>query len=167
MVAISQRDLPYLVLTYDPNLRGVPDRPGRERQAGLPRGLTGDMICDPDYVYAAADDRTPGQLPAARAAVAAPASRLRSSLCSWSAWVLFFGASARGVGAARSRWSSRNEEPEHERTLARRKGRRGTGDPSRFVLVFNFFLFRIMGDPTTQLAKLPNSKPRGDPEASA
>jgi peptide/nickel transport system permease protein len=28
-----------------------------------------------------------------------------------------------------------------------------------FVLVFNFFLFRIMGDPTTQLAKLPQSTP--------
>jgi peptide/nickel transport system permease protein len=28
-----------------------------------------------------------------------------------------------------------------------------------FVLVFNFFLFRIMGDPTTQLARLPRSTP--------
>jgi peptide/nickel transport system permease protein len=28
-----------------------------------------------------------------------------------------------------------------------------------FVLVFNFFLFRVMGDPTTQLARLPNSSP--------
>jgi peptide/nickel transport system permease protein len=28
-----------------------------------------------------------------------------------------------------------------------------------FVLVFNFFLFRVMGDPTTQLARLPNSTP--------
>jgi peptide/nickel transport system permease protein len=27
------------------------------------------------------------------------------------------------------------------------------------VLVFNFFLFRVMGDPTTQLARLPNSTP--------
>lgn len=26
-----------------------------------------------------------------------------------------------------------------------------------FVLVFNFFLFRVMGDPTTQLARLPNA----------
>jgi peptide/nickel transport system permease protein len=26
-----------------------------------------------------------------------------------------------------------------------------------FVLIFNFFLFRVMGDPTTQLAKLPNA----------
>ena len=46
MVAITQRDLPYLVLTYDPNLAGLPDRPGRERRAGLPRGPTGDVICD-------------------------------------------------------------------------------------------------------------------------
>ena len=26
-----------------------------------------------------------------------------------------------------------------------------------FVLIFNFFLFRVMGDPTDQLAKLPNA----------
>jgi peptide/nickel transport system permease protein len=29
-----------------------------------------------------------------------------------------------------------------------------------FVLVFNFFLFRIMGDPTSQLARLPNATPQ-------
>ena len=29
-----------------------------------------------------------------------------------------------------------------------------------FVLVFNFFLFRVMGDPTTQLAKLPRATPQ-------
>jgi peptide/nickel transport system permease protein len=29
-----------------------------------------------------------------------------------------------------------------------------------FVLVFNFFLFRVMGDPTTQLARLPRSTPQ-------
>ena len=28
-----------------------------------------------------------------------------------------------------------------------------------FVIVFNFFLFRVMGDPTTQLARLPNASP--------
>jgi len=28
-----------------------------------------------------------------------------------------------------------------------------------FVLIFNFFLFRVMGDPTTQLARLPQSTP--------
>ena len=28
-----------------------------------------------------------------------------------------------------------------------------------FVVVFNFFLFRVMGDPTTQLARLPQSTP--------
>ena len=35
-----------------------------------------------------------------------------------------------------------------------------------FVLVFNFFLFRVMGDPTTQLARLPQSTPGGDREAA-
>lgn len=29
-----------------------------------------------------------------------------------------------------------------------------------FVIVFNFFLFRVMGDPTTQLARLPNASPQ-------
>lgn len=28
-----------------------------------------------------------------------------------------------------------------------------------FVIIFNFFLFRVMGDPTTQLARLPQSTP--------
>ena len=28
-----------------------------------------------------------------------------------------------------------------------------------FVLVFNFFLFRVMGDPTSQLARLPRASP--------
>ncbi|MCB0828012.1 MAG: ABC transporter permease [Solirubrobacterales bacterium] len=28
-----------------------------------------------------------------------------------------------------------------------------------FVVIFNFFLFRVMGDPTTQLARLPQSTP--------
>ena len=29
-----------------------------------------------------------------------------------------------------------------------------------FVLVFNFFLFRVMGDPTAQLARLPRATPQ-------
>ena len=29
-----------------------------------------------------------------------------------------------------------------------------------FVLVFNFFLFRVMGDPTSQLARLPQATPQ-------
>ena len=29
-----------------------------------------------------------------------------------------------------------------------------------FVLVFNFFLFRVMGDPTTQLARVPQATPQ-------
>ena len=29
-----------------------------------------------------------------------------------------------------------------------------------FVLIFNFFLFRVMGDPTTQLARLPSATPQ-------
>ena len=29
-----------------------------------------------------------------------------------------------------------------------------------FVVVFNFFLFRVMGDPTAQLARLPRATPQ-------
>ncbi|MFI5122696.1 MAG: ABC transporter permease, partial [Vicinamibacteria bacterium] len=29
-----------------------------------------------------------------------------------------------------------------------------------FVIIFNFFLFRVMGDPTTQLARLPQATPK-------
>jgi peptide/nickel transport system permease protein len=29
-----------------------------------------------------------------------------------------------------------------------------------FVIVFNFFLFRVMGDPTSQLARLPQASPQ-------
>ena len=36
-----------------------------------------------------------------------------------------------------------------------------------FVLVFNFFLFRIMGDPTTQLARLPQASPEQIAELKA
>ena len=36
-----------------------------------------------------------------------------------------------------------------------------------FVLVFNFFLFRVMGDPTAQLARLPRATPGGDRRSCA
>ncbi len=35
-----------------------------------------------------------------------------------------------------------------------------------FVLIFNFFLFRVMGDPTTQLARLPQATPEEIDEAA-
>ena len=35
-----------------------------------------------------------------------------------------------------------------------------------FVLVFNFFLFRVMGDPTAQLARLPRASPEEIAEAA-
>ena len=28
-----------------------------------------------------------------------------------------------------------------------------------FVIIFNFFLFRVMGDPTDQLARMPRATP--------
>ena len=40
MIALSQRDLPYIVLTVDPIAAGVPHRQGRRRQAGRARSPT-------------------------------------------------------------------------------------------------------------------------------
>ena len=44
-------------------------------------------------------------------------------------------------------------------TLARGQGRRGGADARSSSSIFNFFLFRVMGDPTTQLARLPQATP--------
>ena len=43
MVAITQHDLPYLVLTYDPILQAYRNRQDRQRRAGLPGGPNGDI----------------------------------------------------------------------------------------------------------------------------
>ncbi len=61
MVAITQRDLPYLVLTYDPNLEAYRTDRVANVDAGLSRGLDRRRDLRPDLLRAAADDRA-GQL---------------------------------------------------------------------------------------------------------
>ena len=65
MVAITQRDLPYLVLTVRPEAAGLPDRHARRRQAGLSRATTGDIICD-QVGYEPLAAMTPGARPRRR-----------------------------------------------------------------------------------------------------
>ncbi len=84
MVALTQRDLPYLVLTYDPNLEAYrTDRVANVKPV-CPEDSTGRRDLRPDLVRAAADDRARAAR-AARAAAAAPGSRSRWSPWSWSA----------------------------------------------------------------------------------
>jgi peptide/nickel transport system permease protein len=63
------------------------------------------------------------------------------------------------VAAGASRWSWRREEAPFvsPRWLAGKVA--AALVTFAFVLVFNFFLFRVMGDPTTQLARLPRATP--------
>ena len=147
MVAIAQEDLPYIVLTEDPNLAGLPDRPHRATIEPVCPAETGDLFCDAGLLRAAARARARSRAPRAAAATGGrPATWPRSA---WSAIAIAasLGGAARGRAARaagdRSRWSSPNE--------------RHGGSPGKvgaavltliFVLIFNFFLFRVMGDPT-------------------
>ena len=123
MVAITQRDLPYIVLTYDPNLQAYrtdtvenvePACPGRDRR----HPLRADRL-------RAAARRSPPQRAAARA-TAAVSRRASRSCCSArrSGSAAGCWARARAVAARTSPWSWRS----HERPLARRQGRGGAAD---------------------------------------
>ena len=103
MVAITQRDLPYLVLTYDPNLQAYrTDRIG-ERQAGqCPEDQTGDIICEQVSLRAAADDR------ARRAPSGGGRQRRRASRSRRSSWS---SAASAVLRDRRSRASPRAREP--------------------------------------------------------
>ena len=46
MVAITQRDLPYLVLTYDPNLQAYRTDTVANVEPVCPEDATGDIICE-------------------------------------------------------------------------------------------------------------------------
>ena len=157
MVAITQRDLPYIVLTYDPNLQAYRTDTIDNVSLGLPGRRTGDIICEqvgyePLLTIDAGRRQRLGRgrrrvgrargrrrdrlrlrrLDARRRA--APPARARA-------------AGAAGVDVMSARWLA-GKVAAALLTLV-------------FVLVFNFFLFRVMGDPTTQLARLPQaSTPR-------
>ena len=59
MIAISQRDLPYLVLTQDPNLQAYRTDRIANVSPACPEDDTGDIICE-QVGYAAAVDPDPG-----------------------------------------------------------------------------------------------------------
>ena len=109
MVAITQRDLPYLVLTYDPNLRGVPDRQDRERRAGLPGGRDGDIFCD-QTSYAPLLTMAPvaGSV-SRRRAEANPAGLAVLAAIVFGIGGWFFVIALTAPPRSASRWSSRNE----------------------------------------------------------
>ena len=138
--------------------RGLPHRPGQQRRARVPEAETGDLICqqvsyEPLLTLAPGEgggdddgggsaghhhrDRGGGARRAVAFAARAPAPR---------------------AAAGASRWSWRREAPfVNARWLA---GKVAAALLTLvFVLVFNFFLFRVMGDPTSQLARLPRATP--------
>ena len=153
MIALSQRDLPYLVLTVDPILQAY----RTDRIAGVEQSCPkpdGDIICD-QVAYApwlelrAADRGGHDQLERRR--------RLER-------------AAVRADRAGGARGRSRRLR-RHPAAPGRPRGHRGVSPrwlagkalaaflTLIFVLVFNFFLFRVMGDPTSQLARLPRASP--------
>ena len=156
MIEISQRDLPYLVLTVDPYPAGLPHRPAGGRRAvvpeagrrphlrpGLVRALAGLHAADRGR---RGHDRGRGRHE--RAALRADRSGRRHGRASARS-------SSSGAGAPTGRRSRSELSPRWlvGKVLA-------AFLTLIFVLVFNFFLFRVMGDPTSQLARLP----RADPE---
>ena len=161
MIEISQRDLPYLVLTVDPYLQAY----RTDRLAGVERSCPkpdGDLICDqvsyapwlgftPPTAAAAATTEDEGGTSGLLYVLIAS-----SSSCSRSAR-----SSSSGAGAATGRRSRSELSP---RWLAGKV--LAAFLTLIFVLVFNFFLFRVMGDPTSQLARLPRADARGDPAAA-
>ena len=158
MVAITQRDLPYLVLTYDPNLQAYRTDRVANVEPVCPRTPTGTSSATRlsyapllTIAPAAGSSGESGGGGSAGLAIAGGDRRRDRRLV--------LRDRARGAGASASRWSSRNEARGVSGRWLAGKVARGAADVA-FVLVFNFFLFRVMGDPTTQLARLPQSTPQ-------
>ena len=155
MVAITQRDLPYLVLTEDPELQAYrtdrietiapvcPDGDGRPvLRSGLLRGCAG----------AAARSRVPQ--PSTGSGNAGLAGLVGLIVGFIGGVIVTRMPTARG---AASRWSCRSEAGD-ERALAGREGR-GRVLTLIFVLIFNFFLFRAVGDPDRRSSRACRARP--------
>ena len=85
MVAITQRDLPYLVLTYDPNLQAYRTDRVANVEPVCPEDETGDIICEQvGYAPLLTLTRAPGSDSDERRQ-AAPGSSSRSPWWSWPA----------------------------------------------------------------------------------
>ena len=157
MIAILQEDLPYIVLTEDPYLEAY----NSDAIANVERlcpAETGHLLLPAGLLRAAADARARRGPRAAVATNRRPRRRGRDRRGVRRDRGLLRSA-ARAGGARSSRWSSKRErrQPVNARWLA---GKVGAAVLTLiFVLIFNFFLFRGLGDPTTQLARLPQSNP--------
>ncbi len=169
MVAITQRDLPYLVLTYDPNLQAYRTDKIANVEPVCPEE-TGDIFCDQigyePLLTIDAGGRQPAR--ARRRASRAGLAIVAAIVFGVGGWIL--GIALAAAVASTSRWSWRSER--RPAMSGRMSGRWLAGKVAAalltfaFVIVFNFFLFRVMGDPTTQLARLPQSTPAGDRAAA-
>ena len=159
MVGITQHYLPYLVLTYDPNLQAYRS----DAIANVSRQCPEDdrrHHVRADGLRAAADDdaRQPVAGSSTSGGGESAGLAVLTALVVRPRWLL----PRRPViaaGASASRWSWRSEDaPVTARWLAGKVA--AALVTLAFVLIFNFFLFRVMGDPTNQLAKLPQSTPK-------
>ncbi len=154
MVNLTQEDLPYIVLTEDPNLQAYrTDRLSNVEQT-CPADETGDLFCEqisyePLLSLTPADSSSDSGDGGGSGVVIAVIAAAVVAVAGF----LFL---ARAAGARASRWSSRNEARfVNLRWLA---GKTAAALLTlAFVIVFNFFLFRVMGDPTNQLARVPNA----------
>ena len=130
MVALTQRDLPYLVLTYDPNLEAYrTDRVANVKPV-CPEDSTGDVDLRPDLATTPLLTIAPGELERRERR-----GRLRRRIAVVAVVVVgvgaFFVIRSRRRRRARAGGARGMRTARHERALARGEGRRGAGDASR------------------------------------
>ena len=164
MVNLTQEDLPYIVLTEDPNLQAYrTDRLSNVEQT-CPADETGDLFCEqisyePLLSLAPADGAPTRRDGGAqrrrdrdRGRVLWPPGRVP---------VLALAPPARGA----SRWSSRNEAPIRERSLAGRQDRRGAAD-ARLRHRLQLLPLPGHGRPDRPARPRPQRHPGGDRQAA-
>ena len=165
MVASTQRDLPYLVLTYDPNLQAYRTDRVANVEPVCPEA-TGDAFCE-QTSYEPLLTIAPGSGERRRAAAAEPASSSRSV-------AVVVGGSAFVFFVIRAAPAPRREPVELERVrrasvsgaLAGRQGRRGAG---HVRVRPRLQLLPVPGDGRPDHPACPPAAgdPGGDPEAAA
>ena len=126
MVALTQRDLPYIVLTYDPNLQAYRTDTVAERRARLPRGRRRHHLRAGRL--RAAVDHHPGRgerLERRRRPAGGPSRSVAAIVFGFGGWSCSGCARAGDASASRS---SCEREARRERPLARGQGRGGAAD---------------------------------------
>ncbi len=144
MIAILQEDLPYIVLTYDPYLEaynsdalgGVERLCPAETGTAFCQQVSYEPILSLEPGEASSEELTTG-VPGGVVAIGAVGGRDRAPSCS----------AARAGAGRSSRWRWKREGRRvNARWIA---GKVGAALLTLvFVLIFNFFLFRGLGDPT-------------------